>query len=111
MTVYVDDARLWATVSGYRARWSHLLADEEAELHAFAARLGLRRGWFQDPRVGRPGRAAVPAGSLAGEFWHYDVTEPKRELALRLGAVAVPWRGAPEIGRRRVVRRLGEGRG
>lgn len=109
MTVYVDDFRCATTVRGTRGVWSHLLADEETELHAFAARLGLKREWFQDPRVARPGRAAVPPGSLAGEFWHYDVTEPKRLLALERGAVPIRWQDAPGVGRRRVVRRLGEG--
>jgi hypothetical protein len=109
VTVYVDDFRRDAVVRGSRGRWSHLLADEEAELHSFAARLGLRREWFQDPRVGQPGRAAVPRDSLAGEFWHYDVTEAVRQRAIRAGAVEIRWRDAPEIGRRRVVRRLGAG--
>src|SRR4051794_28522630 len=54
-------------------RWSHLVSTkDEAELHAFAARLGLRRGWAQ----------LRPAASAA----HYDVTPPKRALAVRLGA-------------------------
>lgn len=67
MTVFVDDARL-----EFRGmRMSHLMADDLDELHAFAARLGLRREWFQDK--------SVP---------HYDVSDSKREQALQLGAVA-----------------------
>lgn len=61
MTVYVDDMRLLARVGRYRARWSHLFTDQPdlTELHALAARIGLRRAWFQDhPR--HP---------------HYDVTD------------------------------------
>lgn len=90
MTVYVDDANIPATVGRLRSQWSHLIADDQTELHAFAARLGLRRAWFQDPTVtGRP--RAMP-GSRAAENWHYDLTAGKRAQAIRLGAVAVSWR-------------------
>jgi hypothetical protein len=73
VTVYVDDA----FIHGDWGRWSgggHLQADTADELHAFAARLGLKREWFQT----RPGRP---------ELDHYDLTRGKREQALRLGAV------------------------
>lgn len=53
-------------------RWRHLVADTLEKLHAFAARIGLRRGWFQD-------RASFP---------HYDVTTDVRERALNASAVA-----------------------
>jgi hypothetical protein len=54
-------------------RWSHLVSTTgEAELHGFAARLGLRRDWAQ----------LRPKASAA----HYDVTPTKRALALGLGA-------------------------
>ena len=69
MAVSVDDAvTLWR---GHR--WAHLMADTLDELHAFAARLGLRREKFQDKTSGA----------------HYDVPAPLREEALRLGAIAV----------------------
>lgn len=71
MAVYVDDMRWPATVGRVKGVWSHLMADTSEELHAFAARLGLRREWVQHE-------------GLATE--HYDVTEPKRQLAIRLGA-------------------------
>lgn len=74
MSVYVDDMRRRARVGRLDAVWSHLLADTDDELHAFAARLGLRRSWFQKP--GTP-------------IAHYGVTEPKRQLALRLGAIPI----------------------
>jgi hypothetical protein len=112
VTVYVDDANIPATVGRLRSQWSHLIADDQAELHAFATRLGLRRAWFQDPTVnGRP--RAVP-GSRAAENWHYDLTAGKRAQAVRLGAVAVSWRElAAIIDRRyeqaaRVTSTLGE---
>jgi hypothetical protein len=60
-------------------RWSHMVSDASAEeLHAFAARLGLRREWSQE----RPAHAAH----------HYDVVPTKRALAVKLGAVEVSGR-------------------
>ena len=47
MAVYVDDARIPARVGRIRARWSHLFADSQDELHAFAQTIGLKRAWFQ----------------------------------------------------------------
>lgn len=88
MAVYVDDARLPATVGRITGRWSHLFADTQAELHEFAAALGLRRAWFQP---GRPGSG----------LWHYDVTDGMRTRAIRAGAQAVTWREAPVIMRAR----------
>ncbi len=87
MTVYVDDYRVPAAVGRLSARWSHLFADTPGELHVFAARLGLRRAWFQ------PGRRT-------GHF-HYDVTDSKRSRALDLGARPVRYRDVPEIMRAR----------
>ena len=52
---------------------NHMLADTEAELHAMARKLGLRRAWFQD-------KGSTP---------HYDVCLSKRQEAIALGAVAV----------------------
>ena len=56
-------------------RWTescHLMADTVDELHAFAARIGMRRAWFQTSRKGLP---------------HYDLTRPRRARAVALGAV------------------------
>jgi hypothetical protein len=82
MTVYVDDWRQPARVGRLAARWSHLTVgpdDDLDELHAFAAKIGLRRSWFQD----KPWPRA-----------HYDVTESKRQQAIRAGAVPITWRQA-----------------
>jgi hypothetical protein len=67
---YVDALIDW----GWRLGPScHLLADSDAELLAFARRLGLRRAWLQrDPKYRVP---------------HFDLTAKRRERALALGAV------------------------
>lgn len=99
MTVYVDDFGIPAQVGGLNARWSHLIADTREELHEFATRLGLKRSWFQDPVInGKP--KALP-GTLHAEMWHYDVVQSKRRMAIRLGAVPVPWIELPDIIERR----------
>ena len=73
MTVYVDDMHLPATVGRLKARWSHLMADNRAELIKFARQIGLRDSWIQDK----------PSGV------HYDVTDSKRLQAIQSGAVPV----------------------
>lgn len=77
MTVYVDALRKTTPVRG---RWpyaqgAHLLADGLDELHMFAARLGMRRAWFQP---GTP--SSVP---------HYDLSPARHAHALVLGAELV----------------------
>jgi hypothetical protein len=54
-------------------KWCHLVADDLQELHDFATKLGLKREWFQSHRI-QP---------------HYDITEAKREQAIKLGAIAI----------------------
>lgn len=76
MTVYIDDMQRAARVGRITGVWSHLMADTSAELHEFAARLGLARRWVQYPGTSRE---------------HYDVTEPKRQRALELGAVPIAY--------------------
>ena len=65
MTVYLDDWRQPARLGPVDDRWSHLLADTDEELHAFAARMGMKREWFQH-RTHRPHQA------------HYDMPERSR---------------------------------
>jgi hypothetical protein len=83
MTVYVDELRDYSEIARAKGlpatHWAHLTADTREELHAFAARLGLRRAWFQDDKV----------------LWHYDITPGKRVQAVHLGASEVTFR---EIG-------------
>jgi len=74
MSVYVDILRPCLPSGPWRWRKScHLLADHLDELHAFARRLGLKRSWFQ-------ARLVLP---------HYDLTAPKRDTAVRLGATEI----------------------
>ncbi|AGC43238.1 hypothetical protein MYSTI_01907 [Myxococcus stipitatus DSM 14675] len=84
MTVYVDqlvphpppkDPATRRAGARHGHRWCHLLCDPdgEAELHAMAARIGLKREWFQAPP-----NASKP---------HYDLTPPVRADALAWGAV------------------------
>lgn len=83
MTLYVDDMRRPARVGRVSGRWSHLFTDQDdqAELHDFAARLGLRRSWFQGAQwaVTHPWRC------------HYDVTDSVRERALAAGALPITY--------------------
>ena len=91
MSVYVDDMQMQATVGRVSGRWSHLWADTEEELVAFADRLGLRRSWIQ-------------RGSLV----HFDVVESKRQEAIRLGAIALDREAATEQRRALRARLRGE---
>ncbi|MDH5824818.1 DUF4031 domain-containing protein [Luteimonas sp. RD2P54] len=91
MTVYVDDAvTLWRG-----RRWAHLMADTLAELHPFAARLGIPRRAFQNRTSGA----------------HYDVTAELREQALRLGAVAISRHRDRELVRAVIRNARAQGRG
>ena len=72
--------------------WCHMVSDtSEAELHAFAARVGLNRVWAQ----------LKPHASAA----HYDLTPQRRAIALQLGAVAVTARELVERNYDRARRR------
>jgi len=80
-SVYVDDG--FCGPPGLWGKWTgggHMQADDLDTLHAFAARLGLKRAWFQEGS--RP------------EAAHYDLTASKREQAIRLGAIPETWREA-----------------
>lgn len=82
MSVYVDS--LLACIPNQQWRWNkscHLIADTLDELHAFAARLGLRRAWFQSD-------ARLP---------HYDLNESRRAKAVVLGAVEIDRKQLVEI--------------
>ena len=86
MSVYVDALQPRPS----SPRWKHgdschLTADTLDELHTFARRIGLRRGWFQN--------AMLP---------HYDLTARRRLAALAAGAIP--------IDRNEVARRIRQAR-
>ena len=66
--VYVDNV----FIKFGRMKMCHMIADTEEELHEMAAKLGLKRSWFQDK--------SIP---------HYDVSKGKRAKAIKLGAIEV----------------------
>jgi hypothetical protein len=79
VTIYIDDMQRPARVGRLNAVWSHLMSDlpgdeGTVELIAFARRLGLNPSWIQKK------------GTV---LEHFDVTEPKRQQALRAGAVPI----------------------
>ena len=87
MAVYVDQA-IWPWKN---RRWCHLMADSEAELHRFAAQLGLHRHSYQGPP-----KTAAP---------HYDLTGTERDRALRMGAFPASRKQIVALYRRQRVRR------
>lgn len=104
MTVYVDDMRRPARVGRVTGRWSHLFTDQDdqTELHAFAARLGLRRDWFQGVKWEgtHPWRC------------HYDVIDTMRQRALAHGAQPITYpHGLSELIEERKAARSASGVG
>ena len=98
MTVYVDRIRdhgdgVRGEARRYGSLWSHLTADTEEELHVFAARIGLRRGWAQHSGTHR---------------FHYDVIPRVRAKAVAAGAIEVTDAELVDL-RRRQKERLGSG--
>lgn len=96
--IYVDNvgipAKVWNKRTGrhVESRWFHLISDQidPAELHVFAARLGLHRSYFQ---LGKTLGGSV----LDPGHDHYDVTVGKRKQAVALGAQSVSWHELAEI--------------
>jgi len=95
VSVYVDGLVNGPAVFGRRAsrQWCHMIADTLDKLHAMAARIGLRRAWFQDARSGP----------------HYDLTPTRRSAAVAAGAAELDRRAFVEVLRR--VRGAREARG
>ena len=72
--IYVDVIQNYPQCKLKYKDWCHMATNSNlSELHAMAARLGLRRAWFQN----KPGHP------------HYDLTPAKRAQALTLGAQVV----------------------
>ena len=72
MAILVDELREYPDVALPFTTWCHMATDGELdELHAFAARLGLRRRWFQRdhydlPPARAPRRASRSARRRSG---------------------------------------------
>lgn len=85
MAVYVDPLFFhgWR-LRGRPTKNCHLFTDSDdlADLHAMAARIGMKRAWFQDERVK-----------------HYDLTPSRRAAAVAAGAVEVDFKQAVAIWR------------
>jgi len=76
MAVYVDKQK-----RPYRGMlMSHMLADSLDELHQMADQIGLKREWYQPE--------STP---------HYDVSQAKKHLALKNGAIEIGMKKTVEI--------------
>ncbi len=71
MTAYVDPA-VFKKPNG-RKSYAHLVADTVAELHAFAASIGVKPHFFHK----------------SASYLHYDITEEQRTKAIEAGATEV----------------------
>lgn len=69
MSVFIDDMYRYALGRFGRMRMSHMIATDEAELHAMAQACGVARKWYQND--------------------HYDVCLSSRRRAIARGAIEV----------------------
>lgn len=83
MSVYVDTLIDWGWKLGPSC---HMIADTESELHEMAAKIGMKRSWFQNKN-----KHSLP---------HYDLVASRRKAAISQGAI--------EIDRKELSRRLHE---
>lgn len=98
MPCYVDTLAVFVATEPQARRvgarhghlWCHLVADTREELLAMARVVGAFSDWLQ---VGRDG------------FPHFDLTPPRRETAIRMGAKEISRRDVVEIRRRWRARR------
>lgn len=75
MAVYVDALMHYGAQSGFfKGKAScHMFADTLDELHEMAAKIGMKRSWFQDE----------------GSLQHYDLVQSRRNLAIVYGAIEI----------------------
>src|SRR5918997_73473 len=79
MAILVDELREYPGAGLPFTTWCHMATDGSfEELHAFAAQLGLRRGWFQRDHYDLPPHGRAAAVALGAE----EVTTG--ELLLRM---------------------------
>lgn len=72
MTVYVDDMYTVPMGQLGRMKMSHMIADNDDEIHAMATKIGIARKWYQGD--------------------HYDICLSMRSKAVALGAKEVTMR-------------------
>ena len=74
MAVYVDEVKYHGENCPLKYKhWCHMVTDGDiSELHVIAAKIGLKRSWFQ--------QKSIP---------HYDLTLNKRQLAIKHGAIPI----------------------
>ncbi len=71
--IYIDALQDCTPKKGWRwNQFCHMFADSVEELHEFAAKIGMKKAWFQNRKLP-----------------HYDLTAKRRKLALSLGAQEV----------------------
>lgn len=80
MAVYVDQitdysGRLKGHVGRISQQWCHMTADTLEELHDMAARIGMKRTWFQSHAL--------------LHRCHYDLVPARRAAAIGFGAIEV----------------------
>ena len=79
MAILVDELREYPGVALPFTSWCHMTTDGRfEELHAFAARLGLRRAWFQGDHYDLPPHGRVRAVAMGAE------EVPTEELLARM---------------------------
>jgi len=84
MAVYVDKLFITETNKKWRFKSAcHMMADDLEELHIFAAKIGMKKEWFQGPP-----EHMVP---------HYDLTAAKRKKAVQLGAIEADYKKVKEL--------------
>jgi predicted kinase len=99
MAILVDELREYPDVRLPFTAWCHMTTDGELEeLHAFAARLGLRRAWFQHdhydlPPHGRAAAVALGAEEVSTGELLLRMSGPRGERARRraLAPAGVVW--------------------
>src|SRR5918999_935750 len=98
MANLVDELREYPGVGLPFTRWCHMATDGSfEELHAFAARIGLRRAWFQRDHYDLPprGRAAAVALGAGKSTLAARVVDRERVPVLdpdeTRAALDVPW--------------------
>jgi Protein of unknown function (DUF4031) len=95
MPVYVDEimdhtgSSAWC-VKRFGPLWCHMFADSLDELHALAAKIGMKRSWFQGP----------PKHHMP----HYDLTPARQAEAIAAGAILLDYDKDEDIATHRRLR-------